>query len=146
VLVSPHRTARPWQGQLEETPKEALPEYDPECYLCPGNVRAGGTRNPRYPSTFVFDNDFAALLPQSPVDRYEESGLLIAAGEPGICRVVCFSPRHDLTISAMAPADLRRVVDVWVQQYTERSADFRKPRRHDGSQQSASALSDLGQQ
>jgi UDPglucose--hexose-1-phosphate uridylyltransferase len=122
VLVSPHRTARPWQGQVEERAQETLPEYDPECYLCPGNVRAEGARNPPYTNTFVFDNDFAALLPRTPVDRYEESGLLIAEGEPGICRVVCFSPRHDLTISAMAPPDLRRVVDVWVEQYRELGA------------------------
>ena len=119
VLVSPHRTARPWQGQIEESARESLPEYDPECYLCPGNARAGGAHNPPYKSTFVFDNDFAALLPSTPADNYEEAGLLIAEGEPGVCRVVCFSPRHDLTISAMAPADLRRVVDVWVEQYRE---------------------------
>ena len=119
VLVSPHRTARPWQGQMEEGVSETLPEYDPECYLCPGNARAGGIHNPSYASTFVFGNDFAALLRDTPVDKYEEADLLIAESEPGICRVVCFSPRHDLTISAMALADLRRVVDVWVEQYRE---------------------------
>lgn len=119
VLVSPHRTERPWQGQVEPETAAVQPEYDPQCYLCPGNARAGGARNPNYASTFVFDNDFAALKPGTPVDRFNRDGLLIAESEPGICRVVCFSPRHNLTIAGMAPADLRRVVDAWVEQYVE---------------------------
>jgi UDPglucose--hexose-1-phosphate uridylyltransferase len=119
VLVSPQRTARPWQGQVEGGGAAAGPEYDPECYLCPGNARAGGVRNPHYTSTFVFDNDFAALTPSTPVDRYEEGGLLVAESEPGICRVVCFLPRHNLTIPGMDPVALRKVVDVWVGQYAE---------------------------
>ena len=122
VLVSPHRTQRPWQGQVEETARTAQPEYDPSCYLCPGNERAGGARNPRYTSTFVFDNDFAALRPDTPPDRFDESGLLVAQGEPGICRVVCFSPKHDLTIAHMEPGDLRHVVDTWAGQYRELGA------------------------
>ena len=119
VLVSPHRIERPWQGQVEPETAAVQPEYDPQCYLCPGNARAGGARNPNYASTFVFDNDFAALKPGTPVDRFNRDGLLIAESEPGICRVVCFSPRHNLTIAGMAPADLRRVVDAWVEQYVE---------------------------
>src|SRR6266700_2037674 len=87
VLVSPHRTQRPWQGQVESTSPAAQPEYDSECYLCPCNARAGGARNPRYPSTFVFENDFAALKPGTPLDRLDQDGLLIAETEPGICRV-----------------------------------------------------------
>jgi UDPglucose--hexose-1-phosphate uridylyltransferase len=122
VLVSPHRTQRPWQGQTEEEAPAQQPEYDPECYLCPGNARAGGVTNPPYTSTFVFDNDFAALKPSTPLDRFERNGLLIAESEPGICRVVCFSPRHNLTIAGMEPADLRKVVDTWVEQYTELGA------------------------
>jgi UDPglucose--hexose-1-phosphate uridylyltransferase len=122
MLVSPHRTARPWQGQVEETAAAGQPPYDPECYLCPGNARAGGKRNPAYTSTFVFDNDFAALKPDTALGRYEKDGLLIAEGEPGICRVVCFSPRHDLTVANMEVADLRRVVDVWTEQFAELSA------------------------
>src|SRR5215472_7029594 len=108
VLVSPHRTARPWQGQVETAGAPKSPEYDPDCYLCPGNARAGGVRNPKYDSTFVFDNDFAALHPDAPLEREVRDGLLIAESEPGNCRVVCFSPRHDLTISNMASADLRK--------------------------------------
>lgn len=117
VLVSPHRTQRPWQGQVEKTPPAAQPEYDPECYLCPGNARAGGVRNPKYESTFVFENDFAALKPGTPPDRFEKGGLLMAEGEPGVCNVVCFSPKHNLTIANMELPDLRKVVDTWVEQF-----------------------------
>jgi UDPglucose--hexose-1-phosphate uridylyltransferase len=122
VLVSPHRTQRPWQGQVETSAAPSSPEYDPECYLCPGNARAGGVRNPHYTSTFVFDNDFAALKPATPSDCFDRDGLLIAEGESGICRVVCFSPKHNLTIANMELPDLRKVVDVWVQQYCELGA------------------------
>jgi UDPglucose--hexose-1-phosphate uridylyltransferase len=119
VLVSPHRTQRPWQGQMEKTAPVVQAEYDPECYLCPGNSRAGGARNPPYTSTFVFDNDFAALLPDTPAGAQDRGGLLVAAAEPGICRVGCFSPRHDLTVARMRVADLELVVDVWAAQYAE---------------------------
>ena len=122
VLVSPHRTQRPWQGQVDEAAAGSLPPYDPNCYLCPGNERAGGARNPRYSSTFVFDNDFAALKIDTPVARFDEQELLVAESEPGICRVVCFSPRHDLTISKMQTVELRAVVDTWVDQYQELGA------------------------
>lgn len=123
VLVSPHRTQRPWQGQMEKPSVKAQPEYDPACYLCPGNARAGGVQNPRYSSTFVFNNDFAALKPGTPVERFERDGLLVAASEPGVCRVVCFSPKHNLTIAGMEPADLRAVVDTWVEQYRSLGVD-----------------------
>jgi len=122
VLVSPHRTQRPWQGQMEETAAAAQPEYDPTCYLCPGNSRAGGVRNPPYASTFVFDNDFAALKPDTGVDRFERGGLLLAEAEPGICRVVCFSPRHNLTMANMDLDALRLVVDTWVDQFGDLGA------------------------
>lgn len=122
VLVSPHRTQRPWQGQMEDVAAAVQPDYDPACYLCPGNPRAGGVRNPAYRSTFIFDNDFAALRPGTPLDHFNQGDLLIAESEPGICRVVCFSPRHNLTIANMDPADLRAVVDAWVGQYVELGA------------------------
>jgi UDPglucose--hexose-1-phosphate uridylyltransferase len=122
VLVSPHRTNRPWQGQVETTASPHSLRYDPACYLCPGNERAGGIRNLRYDSTFVFDNDFAALKPDVTLERTERAGLLIAESEPGICRVLCFSPRHDLTIANMELADLRKVVDAWVAQFQELGA------------------------
>jgi UDPglucose--hexose-1-phosphate uridylyltransferase len=123
VLVSPHRTERPWQGRVEDTPPDMLPDYDPGCYLCPGNSRAGGVRNPVYTSTFVFDNDFAALKPGTTTEVSNQQDLLIAEAEPGICRVVCFSPRHDLTLANMRQADVRTVVDTWVDQYTELGAN-----------------------
>ena len=119
VLVSPHRTARPWQGQIEEASSETQPAYDPTCYLCPGNARAGGVKNPSYTGTFVFENDFAALRPDTPAGEVKEDDLLIARSEAGICRVVCFSPRHDLTISRMDVTDLKRVVETWAEQFLE---------------------------
>jgi UDPglucose--hexose-1-phosphate uridylyltransferase len=119
VLVSPHRTERPWQGQMEKTAQASQPPYDPQCYLCPGNSRAGGVRNPAYTSTFVFDNDFAALLPATPAETVDRGGLLLAAGEPGTCRVACFSPRHDLTLSRMTIEDLKPVIDMWAAQYVD---------------------------
>jgi UDPglucose--hexose-1-phosphate uridylyltransferase len=122
VLVSPHRTQRPWQGQMETGASASRPTYDPKCYLCPGNARAGGVHNPNYASTFVFENDFAALKASTPAERFEERGLLVAESEPGTCRVVCFSPRHDLTIAGMEVAALRQVVDTWTAQYLELGA------------------------
>src|ERR1019366_10154441 len=119
VLVSPHRTARPWQGQIEEAGSGTQPDYDPECYLCPGNERAGGIRNPEYTSTFVFDNDFPALLPSAEGIPWNEQGILVAAPERGVSRVVCFSPRHDLSIPAMDLDALARVVDTWAEQLGE---------------------------
>ncbi|MEO7913542.1 MAG: UDP-glucose--hexose-1-phosphate uridylyltransferase [Roseiflexaceae bacterium] len=123
VLVSPHRTQRPWQGQVEQTAPEQRPSYDPTCYLCPGNQRAGGVSNPAYDGTFVFTNDFAALLLDTPDGTFERgNGLMRAESERGTGRVVCFSPRHDLTLAEMDPADLAQVVDVWVEQYQELGA------------------------
>ena len=96
--------------------------FDAECYLCPGNVRAGGERNPAYTEPFVFQNDFSALLPDVPVDTSNEHDLLCSESESGICRVICFSPRHDLTLPQMSSADIRRVVDLWAEQYLELGA------------------------
>jgi len=121
VLVSPHRTARPWQGLVERPASAQAPQYDPQCYMCPGNRRANGARNPAYTDQLVFDNDFPAVRLDTPASNWEE-GLLIARGEPGVCRVVCFSPRHDLTLSQMAPEAIRRVVDVWADQFAELGA------------------------
>lgn len=122
VLVSPHRTARPWQGQVEDAPSDAPPSYDPDCYLCPGNARAGGARNPDYDSTFVFDNDFAALLPGTPAGDQNEGGLLIASSERGVCRVICFTPNHALTLARMPEEAIARVVETWSEQYRELGA------------------------
>src|SRR5215472_2749595 len=120
VLVSPHRTQRPWQGQIERQPLALAKSYDPACYLCPGNARAGGVTNPQYETTFVFDNDFAALMPLAEGGAVQAEGKLIAAEpEAGVCRVICFSPRHNLTLARMAVRDIRLVIDVWAAQTKE---------------------------
>lgn len=119
VLVSPHRTQRPWLGQVEKAGTETQPSYDPTCYMCPGNTRAVGVRNPAYTETFVFDNDYPALLPDTKAAAQDEGGLIVAQSEVGVCRVVCFSPRHDLTVSQMKLSELRGVIDVWAEQFRE---------------------------
>ena len=118
VLVSPGRTRRPWQGRTERPQDTDRPRYDPACYLCPGNRRASGASNPLYASTFVFTNDYAALTPDVPEERLED-GLLVSEAERGTCRVLCFSPRHDQTLTAMEPEGVRAVVDLWADQTAE---------------------------
>jgi UDPglucose--hexose-1-phosphate uridylyltransferase len=123
VLVSPHRTARPWQGQVETVAAPQAPAHDPSCYLCPGNGRAGGVLNPDYKGTFVFDNDFAALRPDTVAAQHESgAGLFCAQSEAGLCRVICYTPRHDLSLGGMEVADIRRIVDTWADQTLELGA------------------------
>jgi UDPglucose--hexose-1-phosphate uridylyltransferase len=120
VIVSPHRNDRPWQGHVDPPAPPAIespPAFDPGCYLCPGNVRANSEHNPPYTSTFAFDNDYGALVPSTPAFAAADNGLLTAQSERGICRVVCFSPRHDLTLSRMDAPAIRAVVDTWVAEY-----------------------------
>lgn len=126
VLVSPHRAKRPWLGQVEKVPPENLPPYDPTCYLCPGNERAAGRRNPDYTGTFVFDNDFAALLrPEqmgeglAETHNLDSSPIFRVQPETGICRVVCFSPRHDLSLPEMSIEGVKEVLLTWTQQTAE---------------------------
>jgi UDPglucose--hexose-1-phosphate uridylyltransferase len=125
VLVSPHRATRPWQGEVAKLALAAEPSYDPTCYLCPGNARVGGIRNPAYTSTYVFTNDFAALKPNISHDRIDIGGknLIVAEGESGICRVMCFSPCHDLTLATMLQAEIETVVNTWVEQFRELGAE-----------------------
>jgi UDPglucose--hexose-1-phosphate uridylyltransferase len=118
VLVSADRNRRPWLGRREPGAAAPAPAYDPTCYLCPGNRRAGGDVNPDYDQTFVFTNDFAALRPDVAAGTFAD-GLLRAETEPGTCRVICFTRRHDLTLAAMDAAEVRRVVDVWAEQTAE---------------------------
>lgn len=126
VLVSPHRALRPWQGKQETTQAENRPEYDPKCYLCPGNARAGGERNPSYTGTFVFDNDFAALL-KSPENQPTSTDDPLMRIEPvtGTCRVICFSPRHDWTLPVMPIPAIRGVIDLWAAQTAELGERYR---------------------
>lgn len=122
VQVSPHRAKRPWQGQVESVNEPAGKSYDPTCYLCPGNRRSNGEINPRYKSTYSFDNDFAAILEDTPEGDIDDHGLFVARSERGICKVICFSPDHRLTIPEMETADIADVVDTWINEYTSLSA------------------------
>jgi len=117
VLVSPHRTQRPWRGQVEATSAQAAPAHQPGCYLCPGELRANGARNPDYGSVYAFDNDFPALLADGQGEVAPEDGLLVARPETGRCRVLCFSPRHDLALSRMETRDVAKVVEAWREEY-----------------------------
>ncbi len=116
VLVSPHRTKRPWQGKQEEVNKEQLSSYDESCYLCPGNTRASGSTNPNYSQPYSFINDFSALLEDAPNEDFED-GLLLAKSEKGICKVVCFSPNHSLTLPLMEVEDINKVITLWKEEY-----------------------------
>lgn len=124
VLVSPNRTDRPWQGRQESGTQQQRLSYDPDCYLCPGNERAAGDRNPAYETTFAFPNDFPSLRPDTTLDSWQPSAVLRAESQQGICRVLCFDPRHDLTLARMSVDQIRAVVDMWVRQVEELSPRF----------------------
>ncbi len=124
-MVSPQRVERPWLGQVERPAQAQLPAYDPACYLCPGNARAGGARNPAYAGPYVFQNDFAALTPATPERVVKAHPLLQAESARGECRVLCFSPRHDLTLPQMSVAGIRQVVDAWAEQTAELGCTYR---------------------
>lgn len=124
ILVSPHRTKRPWQGDVQKAPADERPRYDPNCYLCPGNRRASGAHNPDYDSTFVFTNDFAAVLPDVPPAAQQANPLFQLQSVRGSARVICFSPRHDLTLAEMTVPEIRRVVELWAQQTAELGRDY----------------------
>jgi UDPglucose--hexose-1-phosphate uridylyltransferase len=119
VLVSPHRAKRPWQGQQEASAAERGPAYDPQCYLCAGNSRITGDRNPAYTGTYVFDNDFAALTSNAPAPEAGSDPLFQRAGARGSSRVVCFSPDHSHTLPELSPAEVRAVIDTWCTQSAE---------------------------
>lgn len=125
VLVSPHRTQRPWQGKVEKPPLDEKPKYDPNCYLCPGNSRAGGKKNPQYKETFVFTNDFSALLEDVPQFDMKQNGLMRYEDVRGTCRVICFSPRHDKSLPLMSVNEIKNVINVWADQVSELSKKYR---------------------
>jgi UDPglucose--hexose-1-phosphate uridylyltransferase len=125
VLVSPHRTKRPWSGKKESPSPETKPAYDPGCYLCPGNKRAGGAVNPAYETPFVFTNDFSALLEETPPVDAPPHPLFTVEKAVGACRVICFSPKHNLTLPVMPAEAIRAVVDVWADQTTELGKTYR---------------------
>ena len=119
ILVSPHRSKRPWQGQNESVSTDALPEYDPECYLCTGNQRSNGIQNENYSDTYVFENDFPALLQDEVQDSTPQSDLFQFKPERGINKVICFSPKHNLTIPEMEMEGIQKIIDTWKEQYIE---------------------------
>ena len=124
VLVSAGRTKRPWLGRKEKRATgDGRPQHDPDCYLCPRTTRVSGATNPDYDATYVFTNDFAALRPDAGDDRLDD-GLLRAEAQAGTCRVLCFSPRHDLTLSRMEPAGVRQVIDMWADETSELGRDW----------------------
>ena len=122
VLISPHRIQRPWQGKVETLPSEEQPRYDPACYLCPGNERAGGKSNPKYESVFVFENDFPALIHNPPDELKGAPAWMQSYSESGVCRVICYSPRHDATLEKLNDESVLQVIDEWVKQYEELSS------------------------
>jgi UDPglucose--hexose-1-phosphate uridylyltransferase len=120
VLVSPQRTQRPWQGEMGQKAAPSGVTYDAECYLCPGNKRAGGEANPAYSGVFAFVNDYAALVPESPSPEGNgDSPLLKAEAARGVCKVLCYHPDHSLTLARMTKAEIRPVVDAWAKQHEE---------------------------
>ncbi|MEF2914267.1 MAG: UDP-glucose--hexose-1-phosphate uridylyltransferase [Succinivibrio sp.] len=125
ILVSPHRAKRPWNGQVEKVNDEKKPSYDPACYLCPGNNRVNGDKNPDYESNFVFTNDFAALMPDTPDNEKDESCDLFKM-EPakGTARVICFSADHSKTLPVMSESEIEKVVDLWADQLVELSEKY----------------------
>ena len=125
VLVSPHRTKRPWQGQVEKRPADNRPTHDPNCYLCAGNTRTSGAQNPDYESTFVFTNDFTAILPDTPTEEFAPHPLMQAKSVRGTSRVICFSPRHNLSLPQMELPAIRNVVDLWADQAAELGETYR---------------------
>ena len=125
ILVSPHRSKRPWQGQNETVSENALPEYDPKCYLCAGNKRSNGIQNEDYSDTYVFENDFAALLQDEVQDETPQSDLFQSKPERGINKVICFSPKHNLTLPEMEVEAIQKIIDTWKTEYIELgSKDF----------------------
>jgi len=118
VLVSPHRSKRPWQGQEEDVVSEKRPSHDPSCYLCAGNTRANGEVNPHYEDVYIFNNDFAALQEDSPTFS-KNNGLLKAESEHGICKVICFSPDHSKSLANMSVQEITNVVKAWKREYEE---------------------------
>lgn len=123
ILVSPHRTKRPWQGKVESIPDDERPSYDPACYLCPGNKRADGSVNPDYRNSFVFKNDFSALLADTPDGSVNIQGLLMATSEKGICRVISFSPDHSLTLPQLSIEAIEVVIALWQDEFASLAAN-----------------------
>ncbi|MBE2895625.1 UDP-glucose--hexose-1-phosphate uridylyltransferase [Pasteurellaceae bacterium HPA106] len=124
ILVSPHRAKRPWSGQNEAPARDELPSYDPNCFLCPGNTRISGEKNPDYQGTYVFQNDFAALMTNSPDAPKSDNPLFQVQGVRGLSRVICFSPDHSKTLPELDLKAIRGVIDTWDAQLQELGKEY----------------------
>lgn len=124
VLVSPHRAKRPWQGQLEDAGQQDLPAYDPDCYLCAGNVRISGERNPNYRTPYVFTNDFAALRPDGPLYQHNDDNLFVLQSVQGTSRVICYSDDHSKTLPELSQLQIVQLIRSWINQYQQLSAHY----------------------
>ena len=124
VLVSPHRAKRPWQGQQEVLNEEQKPSYDPTCFLCPGNKRVTGDINPQYKGTFVFTNDFAALMKNTPESPKNADPLFQMQSAKGTSRVICFSPDHSKTLPELDLPAIEGVIKTWIEQLQELGENY----------------------
>lgn len=124
VLVSPHRAKRPWQGQVEKAAPDDRPAHDPDCFLCAGNTRVNGEINPDYKGTFVFTNDFAALMKDTPASPQSVDPLFQCESARGTSRVICFSPDHSKTLPELPVPAIRQVIDTWCEQVADLSKDY----------------------
>jgi UDPglucose--hexose-1-phosphate uridylyltransferase len=124
VLVSPHRAKRPWQGQQESRSEQTLPSYDENCYLCAGNTRISGAKNPDYTQTFVFENDFAALQKSTPEHVDQSNPLFAQQAERGEAHVICFSPDHSKTLPELDESDIVAVIDTWAELFSNLSKHY----------------------
>jgi UDPglucose--hexose-1-phosphate uridylyltransferase len=122
IIIAAHRQDRPWVGETVKQTNQKLPEYDPSCYLCPGNKRVSGEQNPHYQQTLVFDNDHACVSWQAPAVAEKKSGIYWKKPAHGIARVVCYSPKHNLTLAELTIAEIVTLLQVWQEQYRELGA------------------------
>ncbi|MEP6493285.1 MAG: galactose-1-phosphate uridylyltransferase [bacterium] len=122
VIVSSHRDKRPWLGETVSDARPSIPHFDPGCYLCPGNTRVSGQRNPEYANVFAFDNDHPCVGPEAPQDLESPAGIYRIRPANGLSRVVCFSPRHDLTLAELPHDDIVRLLQLLQDQYRELAA------------------------
>ena len=119
IIVAAHRQDRPWSGDTIATDETDLPEYAADCYLCPGNTRISGSVNPHYDKTFVFDNDHPCVSSEAPSDVQPAPAIYKNRPATGVARVVCYSPKHNLTLAELEPEDVQGLLNVWQSQYTE---------------------------
>jgi len=125
ILVSPHRMKRPWSGQVEKLNEEERPEFDPTNPLCPGVTRPSGALTPQYESTYIFDNDFPALLEDVPEPPPSDNPLFRSAGAKGTCRVMCFSPKSNVTLPVMTVLEIKAVINAWMEELAQLGEKFK---------------------